>query len=255
MKENCKRLKYIVIPKVYPEITQKYSNVIMMDFLQGTPLQQLSNQDYESFAKQVFKFGIVTTYYHGFTHSDLHAGNILFIKNDNSYKLGILDFGMILSIDNDYKYLLFQLLYDIYETDPYIMANKILDSEVILQPINIIQKLSSEQYNILLEMIVQLLKNTIFNKQKNTYYCIYDFIIQFHNYINKYSIFSMGISLNNNFIKTQLVFVMYHGIFMKLCKDNWLEIFNKTINELFHMELLNDLRSNCLQLQGSDTSN
>jgi predicted unusual protein kinase regulating ubiquinone biosynthesis (AarF/ABC1/UbiB family) len=250
MKENCKRLKYIIIPKVYPEITQKYSNVIMMEYLEGTPLHQIPSEDYDFFAKQVFKFGIVTTYYHGFTHSDLHAGNILFIKNVNSYKLGILDFGMILSIDNNYKYLLFELLYDIYESDPYIMAKKILDSEVILQPKNIIQNLSSEKYNILLEMIVQLLKDTILNKQKNTYYCIYDFIIQFHNYIHKYSIFSMGISLNHNFIKTQLVLVMYHGIFMKLCKDNWLDIFNKTINEMFHMDLLNELRSNCLQLQG-----
>jgi predicted unusual protein kinase regulating ubiquinone biosynthesis (AarF/ABC1/UbiB family) len=244
MKENCKRLKYIVIPKVYPDITQKYSNVIIMEYLKGVSLQEIPTEDYDFFAKQVFKFGIVTTYYHGFTHSDLHAGNILFIKNENSYKLGILDFGMILSIDNDYKYLLFELLYDIYESDPYIMAKKILDSEVILQPKNIIQNLSSEQYNILLEMIVQLLKDTILNKQKNTYYCIYDFIIQFHNYIHKYSIFSMGISLNHNFIKTQLVLVMYHGIFMKLCKDNWLDIFNKTINEMFHMDLLNELRSN-----------
>jgi predicted unusual protein kinase regulating ubiquinone biosynthesis (AarF/ABC1/UbiB family) len=244
MKENCKRLKYIVIPKVYPDITQKYSNVIIMEYLKGASLQEIPTEDYDFFAKQVFKFGIVTTYYHGFTHSDLHAGNILFIKNENSYKLGILDFGMILSIDNDYKYLLFELLYDIYESDPYIMAKKILDSEVILQPKNIIQNLSSEQYNILLEMIVQLLKDTILNKQKNTYYCIYDFIIQFHNYIHKYSIFSMGISLNHNFIKTQLVLVMYHGIFMKLCKDNWLDIFNKTINEMFHMDLLNELRSN-----------
>jgi predicted unusual protein kinase regulating ubiquinone biosynthesis (AarF/ABC1/UbiB family) len=244
MKENCKRLKYIVIPKVYPDITQKYSNVIIMEYLKGVSLQEIPTEDYDFFAKQVFKFGIVTTYYHGFTHSDLHAGNILFIKNENSYKLGILDFGMILSIDNDYKYLLFELLYDIYESDPYIMAKKILDSEVILQPKNIIQNLSSEQYNILLEMIVQLLKDTILNKQKNTYYCIYDFIIQIHNYIHKYSIFSMGISLNHNFIKTQLVLVMYHGIFMKLCKDNWLDIFNKTINEMFHMDLLNELRSN-----------
>jgi len=33
-----------------------------------------------------------------------------------------------------------------------------------------------------------------------------------------------------------------------LCKENWLEIFNKTINELFHMELLNELRSNKLMI-------
>ena len=132
MRENCKKLKYIKIPVVYPEITKKFSNVIMMEYLDGIKLNNIPSEHYESFAKQVFKFGFVTTYYHGFTHADLHAGNILFIKEDNYYKLGILDFGMMLTIDNEYKFKLFELLYDIFEEDINIVAKNILCSNVII---------------------------------------------------------------------------------------------------------------------------
>ena len=38
-------------------------------------------------------------FYYNMIHSDLHSGNIIFIKNDksdveNKYKIGIVDFGM-----------------------------------------------------------------------------------------------------------------------------------------------------------------
>jgi len=248
MRENCKKLKYIKIPIVYPEITKKFSNVIMMEYLDGIKLNNISSEHYEDFAKQVVKFGFVTTYYHGFTHADLHAGNILFIKEDNYYKLGILDLGMMLTIDNDYKFKLFELLYDIFEEDVNIVAKNILCSNVIIQPVEVIENLPKEHYNYLIEFIVKLLNDTIHNKENTTQYRIYEFISKFHEYINKYSIFSFGLYLNDNFIKTQLILIMYHGIFMKLCKENWLEIFNKTINELFHMELLNELRTNKLMI-------
>ena len=248
MRENCKKLKYIKIPIVYIEITKKYSNVIMMDYLDGIKLNDISYENYENFAKQVVKFGFVTTYYHGFTHADLHAGNILFIKEDNYYKLGILDFGMMLTIDNEYKFKLFEVLYDIFEEDVNKVAKNILCSNVIIQPVEIIKNLPKEHYDYLIEFIVKLLNDTIHNKENTTQYRIYEFISKFNKYINKYSIFSFGLYLNDNFIKTQLILIMYHGIFMKLCKENWLELFNKTINELFHMDLLNELRSNKLMI-------
>jgi predicted unusual protein kinase regulating ubiquinone biosynthesis (AarF/ABC1/UbiB family) len=219
-----------------------------MEYLDGIKLNNIPSDHYEDFAKQVVKFGFVTTYYHGFTHADLHAGNILFIKEDNYYKLGILDFGMMLTIDNDYKFKLFELLYDIFEEDVNIVAKNILHSNVIIQPVEVIESLPKEHYDYLIEFIVKLLNDTIHNKENTTQYRIYEFISKFHEYINKYSIFSFGLYLNDNFIKTQLILIMYHGIFMKLCKENWLEIFNKTINELFHMELLNELRSNKLMI-------
>jgi len=80
IKDNCKNLKYVKIPEVFADVTDKYPNVILMEQIDGLPINKLEEEDYEGFAKQVLKFGFVTTLLHGMTHGDLHGGNILFIK-------------------------------------------------------------------------------------------------------------------------------------------------------------------------------
>ena len=92
MNEVCKNLKYIVVPNVFETVTEKYNDVIMMQFIDGITIGKIADEDYAGFAKQVIKFAIATTLFSGIVHGDLHAGNILFIKDDAApkykYKLG-----------------------------------------------------------------------------------------------------------------------------------------------------------------------
>ena len=103
MKENCKHLKYVKIPSVQKEVTEKYPNIILMEYIDGIKMNEIVEEDYEGFAKQVMKFGFVTTMVHGVTHGDLHSGNILFIKDEKDekykYKIGVIDFGIIYELD------------------------------------------------------------------------------------------------------------------------------------------------------------
>ena len=82
MTENCKGLKYVKIPKVYPEVTCFHPNVIMMEYIDGKTIDQINSSDHTKYAELVIKFGIVTLLLHGDTHGDLHSGNILFLKDD-----------------------------------------------------------------------------------------------------------------------------------------------------------------------------
>jgi ubiquinone biosynthesis protein len=122
IKENCKNLKYVKIPTVYKDVTEKYPNIILMEYINGIKLNEIKEEDYEDFAKQIMKFGLVTTIVHGLTHGDLHSGNILFIKDDNDnkykYKIGVIDFGIIYEVDNTYRGLLFEILSQMLETPP-----------------------------------------------------------------------------------------------------------------------------------------
>jgi len=81
MAENCKNLKYIKIPKVYKEVTESYSNIIMMEYINGVHISKLDDADYNEYAKLVMKYGFVSIINNSVTHGDLHAGNIIFIKN------------------------------------------------------------------------------------------------------------------------------------------------------------------------------
>ena len=144
MKENCKYLKYVKIPSVFKEVTDKYPNVILMEQIDGVSINQVTKEDYEGFAKQVMKFGFVTTLLHGVTHGDLHGGNILFIKDENDkkhkYKIGVLDFGIIYEIDAQYKGVLFELLTEMFNNSATVTAEKLLDSGII-EPLELVKTL------------------------------------------------------------------------------------------------------------------
>ena len=118
MKNNCQNLKYVQIPSVNGAVTEKYENVILMEFIEGITINKIDTEDYEEFAKQVLKFGFVTTVLHGMTHGDLHAGNILFIKDLDApkykHKIGVLDFGIVYELDKDYKGVLLEVATDLF---------------------------------------------------------------------------------------------------------------------------------------------
>jgi predicted unusual protein kinase regulating ubiquinone biosynthesis (AarF/ABC1/UbiB family) len=242
IKKNCKNLNYIKIPDVYPEITNTFSDVIMMEYIEGAKINEIYEHDYEGFARQVLKFGFVTSMVHGFTHGDLHAGNILFIKDTNDiqypYKLGILDFGIMYPINEHFKNIVFDITCDLFNQPVEKIAKKILDNGLIIQPLNIIQSLEEKQKKYILDILTFALNETIHNSKDAKQIRLYDFIHQLHSHIQNSSLHSMGLYLSDDFVKTQLVIAMAHGITMKLCKENYIELADKVINELFHTDLI-----------------
>jgi predicted unusual protein kinase regulating ubiquinone biosynthesis (AarF/ABC1/UbiB family) len=252
MKENCKNLKYVIIPDVYPNITQKYPNIIMMEFIEGLKINKVDEADYNDFAKQVLKFGIVSILIHGFSHGDLHCGNILFVKDDNNdinnkckYKIGILDFGIIYEIESKFREKLFGILTEIFTSSAEIIAEKIIDTGLI-EPLDIIKNLPKNHYQSISNMIINILNDTIYNSrlkyvdQSQVYY----FIKKLEKYIKSNELLKYGIKPSTNFVKTQLALAMAHGVTLTLCKKDFIALFEKVTNELFHTNLLNDMSDN-----------
>jgi predicted unusual protein kinase regulating ubiquinone biosynthesis (AarF/ABC1/UbiB family) len=240
-KENCKNLKYVKIPNVYAEITKKYDNVIVMEFIQGMTIEKVDTHDYELFAKQVLKFGFVTSLVHGVTHGDLHCGNILFIKDicDVKYphKICILDFGIIYNMNNHFKVMLFDIIHDMFVLPSRTLAGKLLLSG-ILEPIEVISSMPYSHYNNILDFLTEIIDDTIHKSKEANQIQIYHFISKFTKYIESNNLYSLGIKFSDNFVKIQLVLGMAHGVTMVLCKNDYITMANKVINELFHTELM-----------------
>jgi len=238
---NCENLKYIIIPNVFDKVTKKYPNVIMMEYIEGIKIDQIEKEDYEPFAKQVLKFGIITSIIHGFTHGDLHSGNILFIKDENNikykYKIGILDFGIMYIIEKEFKENLFDVFTNIFNEQPNVTAEKILLSG-FMEPVELLKNLPEEKYNYLLNMATSMLDETLNTSKKANQIQLYKFLVNFNNYLNTQKIIDIGLKPSDQFVKFQLVLAMSHGITLLLCKEDYIMIANKVINELFHTEFL-----------------
>jgi predicted unusual protein kinase regulating ubiquinone biosynthesis (AarF/ABC1/UbiB family) len=241
IRTNCKNLKYVKIPAVYKEVTEKYPNAILMDFIDGVKINQIKEADYEGFAKQVMKFGFVTTIVHGVTHGDLHGGNILFIKDETDerykHKIGVIDFGIIYELNANYKGLLFDVLTNMFTTDPKESAIKMLNSGII-DPPDILNQIPKKNYDAIVEFTTNIVNETISKSKQANQIQIYKFLSALKDYLNNSEIANLGIRPSDNFIKTQLVLAMSQGVTLTLCRDDFMTLADKVINELFHTHMI-----------------
>lgn len=250
IKYNCRNLKYIKIPTAHPEITEKYPNVIFMEYINGIPINKVEKSDYESFAKQVLKFGIVTTLIHGVSHGDLHSGNVLFIKDDNDekykYKLGVLDFGIIYEADQVFKQSLLEFACEMMTSPTEELAKKVLNTGLI-EPLEIIQNLPKVHYDNIVKIVSDILYETIHKSKEANQLKIYHFLTTFHSYMSNNELLQLGLKPSDHFVKTQLALAMSHGITLTLCKEDYINLTDQVLNEIFHTKFLDLSNSDSCQ--------
>ena len=80
--------KRIVIPQVYAA----NKAVLVMDYLDGHPLDAWTVPDYHAYAKAFTYFLISSYFIKDVYHGDLHMGNIVFLKD---HRIGLIDFGLV----------------------------------------------------------------------------------------------------------------------------------------------------------------
>ena len=179
IKYNCRNLKYVKIPSANAEVTEKYPNVIFMEYINGMSINRVLEEDYEAFAKQVLKFGLVTTLIHGVSHGDLHCGNVLFIKDEDDekykYKVGVLDFGIIYEADPDFKQSLLEFASEMMTTPTEELAKKVLNTGLI-EPLEVIQNLPKVHYDNIVKIIGDILYETIHKSKEANQLKIYHFL-------------------------------------------------------------------------------
>jgi len=241
IRENCKNLKYVKIPTANRKVTEDYPDIILMERINGFKINEIKEEDYEPFAKLVVKFGLVTTLLHGVTHGDLHGGNILFIKDNKDskypYKIGVIDFGIIYEVRTQYKGILFDVFTQMFEVTPRETSEKILNSGAV-EPPGILQKLPKEDYNNIVNCLAETLDETINVSKKANQIQIYKFISKFKEYLSKDELSNIGIRPSDDFVKSQLVLAMSHGVTLTLCKEDYITLMDQVINELFKTNIL-----------------
>lgn len=241
IKTNCKHLKYVKIPMVYQEVTENYHDIILMEYIDGMKINDISHEDYEAFAKQVMKFGFVTSIVHGVTHGDLHSGNILFIKDDADekypHKIGVIDFGIIYELDSEYKGLVFDVLTQMFSISPKDSAIKLLGSGII-DPPGILKQIPAEDYEHILQFTTEIIEETVNSSKKANQIQLYKFLHKLKEYFGNSKLANIGIRPSDNLVKTQLVLAMSHGITLTLCKEDFMTVADKVINELFHTNMI-----------------
>jgi predicted unusual protein kinase regulating ubiquinone biosynthesis (AarF/ABC1/UbiB family) len=241
----CKHLKYVTIPNVDVEVTNKFNNVIIMDYIDGKPIARICNEDYLNYAKLIMKFVFVSTFLHGKIHGDLHSGNILFIKDENNannkYKLGILDFGIIYEIGSDTKSGMYDIISNLHSVSSKELASIILNSSII-EPLSDIKELDEQHYDHMVIIISEFVDKSVKVHDNINQFEVYEFLTHLNTYIDKINcdqkqgFKKIKLKPSDDFIKIQVLFGMLHGVVLKLCDGKYVQMANEVLNELFNSQ-------------------
>ena len=235
MAKNCTKLKYIKIPYVYENVTELFSNAIMMEYIKGEHITKLSNDDFDEYAKLVIKYGIVSIINNSVTHGDLHAGNIIFIKNNVKpfYQVGLIDFGIVTRIDEDMTHMFLDILSNLNIYPSKLLAEKILNA--IILPKKVFESIPVENKKTLIDETIFIINETLYGSKNVNQTKIYDFMKKFNHFLNNLNI--KNLYINDEFVKLQMALAMSQGVGLHLCKNDYMPLANKVLNELFHKDL------------------
>jgi predicted unusual protein kinase regulating ubiquinone biosynthesis (AarF/ABC1/UbiB family) len=102
--------------------------VLLIEYIQVNKISDNSPEYNIIYLEIIHKF-IISSYFIKQTfHADLHLGNIFFIKNNDQYQLGIIDFGLIGHLDNVCEQdFLYDLLNAYANNDSIKLVDSILD--------------------------------------------------------------------------------------------------------------------------------
>lgn len=128
---SWKDYEYVKIPKPYSDYTEQINtDVIVMEYIDGIKITEIEPEDNGKFGKILATFNSKAAFCTSIYHGDLHPGNILFIKTPPaspalpaSYKIGILDFGIIGHLSRADQEILFNSTKFMYQRK----FNKIID--------------------------------------------------------------------------------------------------------------------------------
>ena len=162
----------IIVPTIYPDYSTK--KVLTMEYVEGVKLSEVINGDDPKYNKILIADRLVRSYFKqifidGFFHADPHPGNI-FITDENA--ICYIDFGMMGSLDEDFRHDLAELM--IYFSDRNIdgLINQLIRMDILNEKteINVLKTdlndLFSKYYGAELSRFNGIIEDLLFLMQK-----------------------------------------------------------------------------------------
>ena len=232
-RESNKNLDWIKIPNVHTEVSSGIPSIIVMEYIEGIKYKQLNNDsdsDKEMFARLMMRFSMVSMFYNSAVHCDLHAGNMIFIKNDiddideiddlddekPEYVLGVIDFGLSFFPSRENQNIYYNFVKDVFVNKE--LSTTFIDTEII-QPKHIKDKLTYFLKSLIIEELNSELK--IHQDDMNP-----EMIINWNTILNKYNLF-----FSDEGNKLLLSLFVSSETTKSLC-DDWTSIMTEEFNKL-----------------------
>lgn len=204
-KRKNQHVDYIEVPEVLRDVTEYNNNFIIMSFIKGKKLSELDDEEKDKYCELLAKFGVKCVFFDGVYHGDLHQGNLIFMKDEDDYKIGILDFGVIGRITREQQNKFYEFMQQFYSNHFSAAADLFLNHHV--GPAENLEKISDEKKAKISQKVASVLERIIVvNKHAtpNDMYTISNILHEYDLRILKY------------FCKVQLAFMINETVCRRL---------------------------------------
>ena len=100
--------------------------------------------------------------------------------------------------------------------------------------------LTEENREEIIALTSKIIGQVLYESKKANQYQLYSFLKEFDRYLCKNELQKMGLKISDHYVKVQLVLAMAHGVTMKLCQENYIELAGQVIEELFRPSFMLD---------------
>ena len=174
--DKFKDMSSICVPIVYPYFTDNNPCAIVMDFIDGKRIEQISDHDKDEYSRILSRFNLKCVFYDSIYHADLHSGNVIFLKESNNenttqvLKIGVIDYGIIGTMTREEQNIFFTFFKILVskncnELASYIVEklteSNITESNITESNTDNINVLSEQDKSILVENISNICNKTI----------------------------------------------------------------------------------------------
>ena len=220
--EDCEIIK---IPFVYDNITNKYDNIIVMEYIVGLRLPEVNEESKKLYVENFSKIIAKCLLFHRLFHGDLHQGNIIFLNNG---RIGLIDFGIVgemTRIEQDIYFRFFKYLARRNFNDMGRLALKEL-----IQPQELVNTYSEEKQQIIINCLSDFFKSSLENEKRLSYTNLCELGV----ILKKYNL-----ELSKNFCKLELSLGSSDGVMNCLSgEDNPIIHINTSMEELIPKDIL-----------------
>jgi predicted unusual protein kinase regulating ubiquinone biosynthesis (AarF/ABC1/UbiB family) len=216
-----------------------------VEFINGITVSKVSEEDKIEFSKLLIKFTYVNLLIHGAMHADMHAGNVLFIKNENvgsglkarrtpKYQLGVIDFGILIRIGEEFK----NDMYDLFEKVQTVPAREFVETAMyIMYDIEPhLPLIATEHYERMIRDPIVVVDRVFYgenNSNLNMLFDIFSILFFIHEYLKCNKVLEAPLEMKPEFIKMQTILAMNQGVVTKLCGARCISLVNEVFKETF----------------------
>lgn len=248
-RNNFQYINYVKIPEIVEEEKAFNNDYIIMEYIEGKSFDEVDHRVYDKYASLVTKMALNCIIINGTIHGDLHAGNIIFIENNDNtverekipkYQIGVIDLGLVVKVPNKFQDLTHFALINFQK------QNKLSEiSErylrTTLYPSDFLDTLNEKDRDYIIRNVTDLLAETLTDGNTISQIKVYNSFQCVNTYIQNVIAQDYKVKLDKDVVSMQVAVSMSNGVTMQLSNNDLNLQLKNAANEMFHIDLFEDI--------------